>query len=576
MDDDESILLRFHKALSDAMRQLVAAHDIGEAATLLARLARLQLDADHALVSLAEEGGGLTSVCATDGVSPTAYRDLRLPLETPLPGLVADRPFQTTGNNLLPRGVSLVEFGDHLSDGLLSILGLPVRVGDELRGWLIVVDRRVRIFDQQEMGAVESLVTCAAVAFEVAHLKLALTDAGRQLTQLSELQEADARLLAVLAAGSTTECFESALSDILGTTAVAVAADPVTLLLDRRRLRYAPEDLETQLARSLTKATAITIPDGDRTNVVSLVPAVVGEQLLGAVGVYGQLNNPVQLLVLQRAALAFGALLTSRRTLEVEEARERADVLDALLIGRSADEHPSLVRRVRALGLNTSADMVVVIIEPVAASVRRVHDILEPLSQSRGIVAVRRDHVVAVVNASAAEPLAIEWARQLALRGANGTVAAELVTIPELAGGPGLAALPPAHDSAATVLSTALALGRRGEPCTQAMLGMAALVISGDTTGVTARIIRYAIGPLLDHDESRGTNYVETALNFLDENQRVSACAQRLHVHENTVRQRVARIDALLGPHWRSGARSLDTHLALRLHQLSRSDRHII
>jgi DNA-binding PucR family transcriptional regulator len=41
-----------------------------------------------------------------------------------------------------------------------------------------------------------------------------------------------------------------------------------------------------------------------------------------------------------------------------------------------------------------------------------------------------------------------------------------------------------------------------------------------------------------------------------------------LHVHPNTVAQRLARIGELLGADWRDPARSLDVQLALRVHRL--------
>jgi hypothetical protein len=43
----------------------------------------------------------------------------------------------------------------------------------------------------------------------------------------------------------------------------------------------------------------------------------------------------------------------------------------------------------------------------------------------------------------------------------------------------------------------------------------------------------------------------------------VAVIAERLGVHENTVRQRIARLDSLL-PGWQQRPRSLDIHVALK------------
>jgi DNA-binding PucR family transcriptional regulator len=44
--------------------------------------------------------------------------------------------------------------------------------------------------------------------------------------------------------------------------------------------------------------------------------------------------------------------------------------------------------------------------------------------------------------------------------------------------------------------------------------------------------------------------------------------AERLHIHVNTVTQRLDRIGRLLGPGWQEPERALELQLALRLHRL--------
>ena len=47
-----------------------------------------------------------------------------------------------------------------------------------------------------------------------------------------------------------------------------------------------------------------------------------------------------------------------------------------------------------------------------------------------------------------------------------------------------------------------------------------------------------------------------------------------LHVHVNTVAQRLERVGRLLGEDWQIPARALEIQLALRLHRLSAPTRH--
>ena len=53
---------------------------------------------------------------------------------------------------------------------------------------------------------------------------------------------------------------------------------------------------------------------------------------------------------------------------------------------------------------------------------------------------------------------------------------------------------------------------------------------------------------------------------------RVRETAERLHVHPNTVVQRLDRVTELLGSDWRDPGRGLDVQLALRVHRLRADD----
>ena len=68
------------------------------------------------------------------------------------------------------------------------------------------------------------------------------------------------------------------------------------------------------------------------------------------------------------------------------------------------------------------------------------------------------------------------------------------------------------------------------------------------------------------YDAARGTELTGTAFRYLETDGNVARVAALLHVHRNTVRQRLERITELLGPGWDASPRRLDTHLALRVH----------
>jgi DNA-binding PucR family transcriptional regulator len=71
---------------------------------------------------------------------------------------------------------------------------------------------------------------------------------------------------------------------------------------------------------------------------------------------------------------------------------------------------------------------------------------------------------------------------------------------------------------------------------------------------------------VLEYDQRRGTNLTMTLDSYFRTNRNVNETAQDLRVHPNTVTQRLARIDILLGPTWRDAAASLDVQLSLLIH----------
>ncbi len=81
------------------------------------------------------------------------------------------------------------------------------------------------------------------------------------------------------------------------------------------------------------------------------------------------------------------------------------------------------------------------------------------------------------------------------------------------------------------------------------------------------RFLDATIGPLLDHDAKRGSMLATTLLHYFDDERNAKATARRLHIHVNTMRQRLATIESLVGP-WSRGSRALEPHVALRLWRL--------
>jgi DNA-binding PucR family transcriptional regulator len=129
----------------------------------------------------------------------------------------------------------------------------------------------------------------------------------------------------------------------------------------------------------------------------------------------------------------------------------------------------------------------------------------------------------------------------------------------------GFARLSTAHTEAHAVLRALQALSRNGEAADRAALGTAGMLLGAMESPFAGQLLTAQLGPLLNYDERRGTQLVLTAWMFHENGGASQETADALHIHTNTLRQRLDRIDALVGASWRRGSRSLDVQVALRL-----------
>ncbi|SFB93491.1 GAF domain-containing protein [Nocardioides terrae] len=80
--------------------------------------------------------------------------------------------------------------------------------------------------------------------------------------------------------------------------------------------------------------------------------------------------------------------------------------------------------------------------------------------------------------------------------------------------------------------------------------------------------VRDLLGPIISSDETRGTDYVLTLRAYLQNDRHLGPTSAELHVHYNTVRNRIARIEDLLGVDTRNVDDRFRLHTALRMHEL--------
>jgi purine catabolism regulator len=92
-------------------------------------------------------------------------------------------------------------------------------------------------------------------------------------------------------------------------------------------------------------------------------------------------------------------------------------------------------------------------------------------------------------------------------------------------------------------------------------LGLERLLASAPADDL-AEFVEHAIGPLLHHDRTNDTDLVRTLGVWL-ETRNMAEAARRTHVHYNTLKNRLDRIEAILGPIMTDAVRSLECEVAI-------------
>jgi purine catabolism regulator len=92
-------------------------------------------------------------------------------------------------------------------------------------------------------------------------------------------------------------------------------------------------------------------------------------------------------------------------------------------------------------------------------------------------------------------------------------------------------------------------------------LGLERLLASTPTDDL-AEFVQHAIGALVAHDRANNTELVDTLAAWL-ETRNMAEAARRLYVHYNTLKNRLDRIEAIVGPVITDAARALECEVAI-------------
>lgn len=250
------------------------------------------------------------------------------------------------------------------------------------------------------------------------------------------------------------------------------------------------------------------------------------------------------------------------RTMEETERRYTAELLD-LLSSRRASE-PAVIARLRSLGLDLASGLVALCVEaPDPDSAGRA---LEELHEREGrsiVWAIREGLLLAIVTAGdvvSGLPPGGLWGAALDpdIRLGVGSVACDVVSL---------------HAGLQSARSACRFAVRHGLGCVRYdELASHRVLISVQEEELLHRFQSALIQPLSEYDGRHHGQLVATLDRFLSSGGHYQETAQALHVHVNTLRLRLGRIEELTGRDLSTMEDRVDFWLALRARDLRESD----
>lgn len=564
-------------ALQETARDLIRLRDVDQVLQAIVRRARQLLAADVGYLSIYDPEHADFYVRATEGAVSADFHQIRVPQDVGICGAVArtrlpqftsdyaeDRRFAHAG--AIDTGV--------LAEDIVALLGVPLLVDGEVIGVLFVASRTARSYSPQQVALLDSLGAHAAVGIENARLFQGATTALRRAeTANEELRARNAdiqsaadvheRITALLTTGGQLDDVASVVADALH--------GPVEILDARLRpvaaSRERPDDVAPpRTLRAVRPAWRRAAELGRAVSVdelgVWLASIGTPDDPRGVLVLHrsGPLAQP-QLRTLERAAMLATLVLVSRERVATAEHRAVEDLVGDLM-RRPGTDAERLADAARDHGVALDRPLTLVLLR--SPSLRRgaaLEAARQTLGDVRALTAAFEGDLVAVVDGHESPDVARRLHRAVQDVGPDPVTA---VVVPAVGSA---TALPEAHRRAVRCAQLLEALGRPDALGQDRDLFPYAALLGDHAPDGVEEFIEGTVGPLLRHDATRDGELAHSLLVHLDQGLRTSAAAKALHLHPNTLRQRLDKIGKLL-PDWDDPTRRLEVHLALRVRRL--------
>ncbi|GGU37695.1 helix-turn-helix domain-containing protein [Streptomyces lavendofoliae] len=556
--------------LNDTANDLASLRELDSILQAISDRARRLLECDLAYISLSDRGRGDSYIKAAAGNISGLLRELRLPVGSGIGGIVArtGEPYTVTSYLTDDSFTHTTEIDRTVAaERIESLLGVPVKLGQEVIGVLLAAHRSRRGFSSRDISVLVMLGAHAAVAIEnarllnaaqaaVAELRIANDTISSHMADLERTAEVHERLTRLVIQGKGVDEVAQATATSLGGTVVVLDEDGDIAARSRGQTTIPVDELRA--IGSDARETGTTVVRGAR----CAVPLITESEALGAIVSAGTTpeTRATDRRILERAALVASLVLVTRRRVAEAEARVRGELLSDLLTAHPKD-HDLLRHRAALIDIDLDACRNVVVARVDDDPRDRIYASTAAFARrSHGLATIRRDTVILLLPGDDPMEVARTTARELS-RTSRHPVTAGTARAADITG------IPAAYREADECLRALIALDRTGEIADARGLGFVGALFSGRPA--VASLIESVLGPVIAYDDGHRSDLVRTLDAYCRTGRHARNTARRLHLHVNTVTQRLARIGRLLGDDWREPERLLEIQVALRLLKVS-------
>jgi len=574
-------------AIIESARDLSSRLDLTSLLSAIVSRARTLLSSDLGWLSIYDAERDEFRVLVTDGTLSPRTSSMVARRDRGVASIVmsSQLPFTTPdylGDKRFAHDATLDE--TLRDEGIAALVGVPLIWEGDVIGLLFVADRYHRIHAAQSTSILCTLATHAAVALKnareferanaaFAKAELARAELERHVRSIESAADAHEKMTSLLASGASLSTLCHAIAELLGGSMLVL--DEAGEVLSRGAAsgysgtgaqtysQYGEHSAELARALHVSRRTGRSVIAYDVAGEHCRIMAVIGgDDALGSIVLFHRDDlDEISVRTFERSSSVIGIVLLSQERVDAAKSRGVSTLVSSLLSPRQ-HEPALLADQAERHGIDLSKPLSLVLVEMEGRTPGYAARRLRNLNLVPNALVDEIDGMLLFI-CSAAHAADVRKSVALWARREVGIVHRGVLSRPVSASGE----IPALYATLRRALAVLGRIGVRNQVVGQNELALYSTLFETHDQASLADFTDATIGPLIVHDQKRGSALASTLLSYFDCNQNAKSTAQILGIHVNTVRQRLATIEALIGD-WSAASRALEIHVALRLWSL--------